>query len=31
VYPLGKADEIREAYGLDAAGLADRIRRFLGE
>jgi len=31
VYPLGKADEIRKVYGLDAAGLADRIRRFFGE
>jgi 1-deoxy-D-xylulose-5-phosphate synthase len=28
VYPLGKADEIRRVYGLDPAGLADRIRRF---
>jgi 1-deoxy-D-xylulose-5-phosphate synthase len=31
VYPLGKADEIRKIYGLDAAGLAGRIRRFLSE
>jgi len=29
VYPMGKADEIRKVYGLDAAGLSDRIRRFL--
>jgi 1-deoxy-D-xylulose-5-phosphate synthase len=31
VYPMGRADEIRKVYGLDAAGLADRIRRFFGE
>jgi 1-deoxy-D-xylulose-5-phosphate synthase len=31
VYPLGKADEIRKIYGLDAAGLAGRIRRFFSE
>jgi 1-deoxy-D-xylulose-5-phosphate synthase len=31
VYPLGKAEQIRKTYGLDAAGLAGRIRRFLGE
>jgi 1-deoxy-D-xylulose-5-phosphate synthase len=31
VYPLGKADEIRKIYGLDSAGLAGRIRRFLRE
>lgn len=31
VYPLGKADEIRRIYGLDSAGLADRIRRFFSE
>ncbi len=29
VYPLGKADEIRKLFGLDAAGLAGRVRRFL--
>jgi 1-deoxy-D-xylulose-5-phosphate synthase len=29
VYPMGKADQIRKMYGLDAAGLAGRIRRFL--
>ena len=29
IYPLGKADEIRKMFGLDAAGLAGRIRRFL--
>jgi 1-deoxy-D-xylulose-5-phosphate synthase len=31
VYPLGKAEQIRKIYGLDAAGLAGRIRRFFGE
>jgi 1-deoxy-D-xylulose-5-phosphate synthase len=31
VYPLGKADEIRKVYELDAAGLAGQIRRFLKE
>ena len=31
VYPLGKAEQIRRIYGLDAAGLAGRIRRFFGE
>jgi len=31
VYPMGKADQIRKIYGLDAAGLASRIRRFLCE
>jgi 1-deoxy-D-xylulose-5-phosphate synthase len=31
VYPLGKADEIRKIYGLDPAGLAGRIRRFLSD
>jgi 1-deoxy-D-xylulose-5-phosphate synthase len=31
VYPLGKADEIRKILGLDSAGLAGRIRRFLRE
>jgi 1-deoxy-D-xylulose-5-phosphate synthase len=31
VYPLGKADEIRKIYGLDSAGMADRIRRFFRE
>ena len=31
VYPLGKADEIRKIYGLDSAGLAGRIRRFIRE
>ena len=31
VYPLGKADEIRKIYGLDSAGLAGRIRRFISE
>jgi len=30
VYPLGKADQIRKFYGLDPAGLAARIREFLG-
>jgi 1-deoxy-D-xylulose-5-phosphate synthase len=29
VYPLGKADQIRKIYGLDASGLAARIRGFL--
>ena len=29
IYPLGKADEIRKMFGLDAASLASRIRRFL--
>jgi len=28
VYPLGKAEEIRSSYGLDAAGLAEKIRSF---
>jgi 1-deoxy-D-xylulose-5-phosphate synthase len=28
VYPLGKADEIRASLGLDARGLAGRIRAF---
>jgi 1-deoxy-D-xylulose-5-phosphate synthase len=28
VYPLGKAEQIRQVHGLDAAGLAGRIRRF---
>ena len=31
VYPLGKADELRKIYGLDAVGLAGRIRRFFSE
>jgi len=31
VYPMGKADEIRKIYGLDSAGLAGRIRRFIRE
>jgi len=31
VYPMGKADQIRKIYGLDAAGLASRIQRFLCE
>ena len=31
IYPMGKADQIRKIYGLDAAGLASRIRRFLCE
>jgi len=29
VYPLGKTDEIRRAFGLDAAGLASAIRNFI--
>jgi 1-deoxy-D-xylulose-5-phosphate synthase len=29
VYPLGKADQIKRRYGLDANGLADQIRAFL--
>jgi 1-deoxy-D-xylulose-5-phosphate synthase len=29
VYPLGKADQIRKRFGLDANGLADQIRAFL--
>jgi 1-deoxy-D-xylulose-5-phosphate synthase len=29
VYPLGKADQIRKRYGLDADGLADQVRVFL--
>jgi 1-deoxy-D-xylulose-5-phosphate synthase len=28
LYPLGKVEEIRRAYGLDAAGLAEKIRSF---
>ncbi|HVP91844.1 MAG TPA: 1-deoxy-D-xylulose-5-phosphate synthase [Terriglobales bacterium] len=28
VYPLGKAEEIRRALGLDAAGLAGQVRTF---
>jgi len=28
IYPLGKTEEIRRAYGLDAAGLAREIRSF---
>lgn len=31
VYPLGKAEQIQKMFGLDAAGLAGRIRRFFGE
>ena len=31
VYPLGKAEQIRKICGLDAAGLASRIRRFFGD
>jgi 1-deoxy-D-xylulose-5-phosphate synthase len=31
VYPLGKAEQIRKMFGLDAVGLAGRIRRFFGE
>ena len=31
VYPLGKAEQIRKIYGLDAAGQAGRIRRFFRE
>ena len=31
VYPLGKAEQIRRIYGLDATGLAGRIRRFFVE
>ncbi len=29
VYPMGKADQIRKKYGLDADGLAAQIRAFL--
>ena len=28
IYPLGKTEEIRRAYGLDAAGLAAEIKAF---
>jgi 1-deoxy-D-xylulose-5-phosphate synthase len=31
IYPLGKSDEIKKMFGLDAPGLTARIRRFLRE
>ncbi|MFZ2052794.1 MAG: 1-deoxy-D-xylulose-5-phosphate synthase [Candidatus Aminicenantales bacterium] len=31
IYPLGKSDEIKKMFGLDASGLAARIRRFFRE
>ncbi|MGB7297419.1 MAG: 1-deoxy-D-xylulose-5-phosphate synthase [Candidatus Aminicenantales bacterium] len=29
IYPLGKSEEIKKMFGLDASGLSARIRRFL--
>jgi len=31
IYPLGKSDEIKKMFGLDAPGLAARVRRFFRE
>jgi len=28
VYPLGKVEKIKKMYGLDAQGLANKIRNF---